>query len=271
MTRLDTALDDLRALDALAARETALSRRDPRAKLVVTLAFIVTVVSFDRYRVAALLPLALFPTVLAAQAEVPARLLWRTLWLASPFALMVGLFNPLLDRAPMLTLPGVAISGGWISFASIMLRFGLTVSAALVLVAGTGMLPLCAALTRLRVPRAFTVQLLLLYRYLFVLAGEAARMTTAHRLRAGTHTRVGLGVYASLLGHLLLRAFERAQRVHGAMLARGFDGELRRVDPWRWRPADSFFTIGWCAFFAAMRAVDGPQAIGAWLAAALPP
>ena len=268
MTHLDAALDDLRSLDALAARATALARVDPRAKFVTTLLFIVTVVSFDRYQVAALLPLALYPTVLAAQGDVQARLLLRSLWLASPFALMVGIFNPLLDRTPMLALAGIEISGGWVSFGTILVRFALTTSAALVLVAGTGMLALCVAMGRLGAPRVFTVQLLFLYRYLFVLAGEAVRMSTAHRLRAGEHPRMSLPVYASLLGHLMLRAFERAQRIHGAMLARGFDGQLRVVDPWRWQRADTLFVGGWCAFFVWVRAVDLPQAIGALLAGA---
>jgi len=269
VTSLETALDDLRSLDALATRDTDLTRRDPRAKLVATLLFIVTVVSFDRYSVAALLPLALFPTVLAVQGEVPARTLLRTLALASPFALMVGLFNPLLDRAPMLVLAGVEVSGGWVSFASIVLRLGLTVGASLVLIAGTGMHPLCAALARLGVPRVFTVQLLFLHRYLFVLAAEAARMDTARQLRAGSHPRPSLAVHASLLGHLLLRAFERAQRIHGAMLARGFDGELRLAHAWRWQMADTTFVVGWCAFFIAVRWVDWPQAIGRLFAGAV--
>lgn len=269
MTRLESALDDLRSLDALAARDTALTRLDPRAKLVATLLFIVAVASFDRYRVAALLPLALYPTVLAAQAELPPRLLLRALALAAPFALMVGIFNPLLDRATMLALGGVEISAGWVSFAAIGLRFGLTASAALVLVAGTGMAPLCAALGRLGVPRVFTVQLLFLYRYLFVLAGEAGRMSTARRLRAGSRPRLELRVYASLLGHLLLRAYERARRIHAAMLARGFDGDLRLAGTSRWRPADSAFLLGWCAFFAGVRLVDLPQALGGlWIGAA---
>jgi cobalt/nickel transport system permease protein len=269
VSRLAAALDDLRTLDSLSSRGTALAQRDPRARLVTTLLFIVTVVSFDRYRVAALLPLALYPTVLAVQGDVPARLLLRALWLASPFALLLGIFNPLLDRAPMLALHGVAISGGWVSFASILVRFALTTSAALVLVAGTGMHPLCAALTRLGAPRVFTVQLLFVYRYLFVLAGEAIRLSTARRLRAGERTGMSLAVYASLLGHLLLRAFERAQRIHGAMLARGFDGELRLADFWRWRHVDTLFVGAWCAFFACVRAVDLPNAIGALLAGAV--
>jgi cobalt/nickel transport system permease protein len=269
MTRLALALDDLRAFDALATRDSALARRDPRAKLLVTLLFIVTVVSFDRYRVAALWPLALFPTVLAAQAELPTRLLLRTLWLAAPFALLVGIFNPLLERAPMLALAGIEISGGWVSFASILLRFALTVSATLVLIAGTGMHALCAALARLGASRVFTVQLLFLHRYLFVLAGEALRMDTARRLRAAEQARTPLAVYVSLLGHLLLRAFERAQRIHKAMLARGFDGELRLADPWQWQRADTQFVIGWCTYFAAARLFDVPQTIGALLAGAV--
>jgi cobalt/nickel transport system permease protein len=260
-------LDDLRSLDALAARDTALQRRDPRAKLLATLLFIVTVVSFDRYSVAALLPLALYPTVLAAQGELPSRLLLRTLWLASPFALMIGIFNPLLDHAPLLAFGGVVVSGGWVSLASILLRFGLTAAAAVVLVAGTGVPSLCAALARLGVPQVFTVQLLFLHRYLFVLAGEAQRMATARELRAGA-APMSLAVHASLLGHLLLRAFARAQRVHAAMLARGFDGELRLAGQWHWRLADTLFIVGWGAFFVAVRRVDVPALVGALLVGA---
>jgi cobalt/nickel transport system permease protein len=268
MGRLDAALNDLRSLDALAARDTALSRRDARAKLLVTLAFIVTVVSFDRYRVAALLPLLLFPAVLADRGEVPARTLARALALAAPFVLMVGLFNPLLDRTPMLHLGGLAVSGGWVSFAAVLLRGALTVSAVAVLVAGTGMPRLCAALARLGAPRVFTVQLLLLHRYVFVLAGEAVRLVNAYQLRAGTARRPGLRLYAQLTGQLLLRAFDRAQRVHQAMLARGFDGELRVADPLRWQPADTAFVAGWCAFFVLVRAVDLPLALGRLLTGA---
>lgn len=266
MSRLATALDDLRSIDALAAGDTALTRRDPRAKLVTTVLFVVTVVSFDRYRVAALLPLALYPAVLAAEGGVPARLLLRALWLAAPFTLMVGIFNPLLDRTTMLALPGLEISGGWVSLASIGVRCALTVAAALVLIAGTGMVALCAALAHFGVPSVFTVQLLFLHRYLFVLAGEAVRMSAARSLRAGDQPRLSLAVHASLLGHLLLRAFERAQRIHQAMLARGFGGELRLADSRRWRRADTLFVGLWCAYFVAVRAVDVPNAIGALLA-----
>lgn len=261
MSRIDAALRDLRTLEELAARDTPLARIDPRAKVLATLAFIVVVVSFDRYAVAALLPLAAYPVLLAVQGDVPARPVLRKLLLASPFAVMVGLANPLLDRAPMMLIGDATIAAGWVSFGSILLRFALTVGAALVLVAGTGMHALCVALGRLGVPAVFTAQLLFLFRYAFVIGEEAARMAAARELRSSGR-RPRLAEWAPLAGHLLLRAFERAQRIHRAMLARGFDGELRSLCELRWSPRDTAFVLGWGAFFALARAVDLPLVLG---------
>lgn len=261
MSRIEGALRDLRSLEALAGRDTAGARLDARAKVLTTVVFIVTVVSFDRYTVAALLPLAAYPMLLAVLGEVPAAPVLRKLALAAPFAVMVGLANPLLDRAPLLAFGDTTIAAGWVSFASILLRFALTVSAALVLVACTGMHALCAALGRLGVPRVFTGQLLFLFRYAFVLGAEAAQMATARTLRACGRPAT-LASYGPLLGHLLLRAFERAQRVHLAMTARGFDGELRSLRELRWTARDTRFVLGWCAFFGLARVVDLPRWLG---------
>jgi len=262
MNRLAAALQDLRALDTLASRDTPLARRDPRAKLIVTLAFILTVVSFDRYQVAAMLPLALFPVALAAQGLVPARTLLQLLALAAPFALLVGLANPWFDRAPMLLLGGVELSSGWVSFGSILLRVALSVSATVLLLGGTGMPALCAALARLRVPPVLCTQLLLMHRYLFVLGDEAQRLGTAYRLRAGHEARMPLSHFAGLAGQLLLRAHDRATRLHQAMLARGFTGHMPLSRPMQWQPADTLFVALWCGGFALVRGIDLPLALG---------
>lgn len=261
MSRLEAALADLRLADTLAARDTSLSRVDPRAKIVATLAFLVAVVSFDRYAVPTLLPFALFPVALVSMGEVPWRWLWRKLAMAAPFAILVGIANPVFDRAPIEIMPGVTLAGGWASFASILLRFALTVTAALAVVAGTGMNVLCAGLGALGTPRVFTSQLLFLWRYAFVLGGEGARMATARDARGGRGSPT-LAVYGSLAGHLLLRAFERAERIHRAMLARGFDGAVHSLRALRWSARDTAFVAGWIAYFALARAVDLPMLLG---------
>lgn len=262
MSNIESALLDLGGLDILARRPTPIQRLDPRAKVLVALAFIVTVVSFGKYEVAGLLPLVAYPVALVIVGDLPAGYLLGKLLVASPFALLIGMFNPLLDQSILMEVGPARVSGGWISFASIMLRFGLTVSAALILIATTGFYPVCLALRRLRVPRVLTVQFMLLYRYVFVLGEEAARMARAWSLRAVNARGMPPSVFGSLAGQLLLRALDRAQRLHMAMLARGFDGEIRQAGALRFTAADAVFALGWTAFFIVARCYNLPHLMG---------
>lgn len=226
-SRIDNVFYDIGRLEMLAAQSSAVHRLDPRAKLLVTIFFVLTVVSYDKYVIADLLPFFLYPAVIIGLADLPVKYLLRKLLIVSPFVLFIGIFNPLIDREIMLYLGPLAISGGWISFASLLLRFSLTVGAALLLIATTGFPAVCMALGKLGVPRLLTVQLLMLYRYLFVLIEEGIRMIRAHALRSLSHRPPRYRVYLQLLGNLLLRTLDRAQRIHLAMLSRAFSGEIK--------------------------------------------
>ncbi len=239
-------------MDDLGRLDTPLHRLDARAKALATLAFVAVVASFNRYAVSALVPLALYPISLIALGRLPIRILARKVLAVAPLALVVGAFNPWFDRQPRAALGPWTISGGWVSFASILLRCALTLSAALALVAGTGMHRLCAALARLGMPRAFVTQLWLLYRYLFLISGQAARTHRAARLRGGGRAP-RLWVFASLIARLLLRSMDRADAVYRAMQARGFDSEMRALRPTEFRPRDAAFLAICLAFFAAAR------------------
>jgi cobalt/nickel transport system permease protein len=257
-----TGLSTLDRLDRLARRDTAVHRIDPRAKVVTTLVFIVCVVSFGRYEVLALLPFVLFPVVLASEGGLPLGFLARVLLVVSPFALVVGAFNPWFDREVVAQVGGLELSGGWVSYASIVLRFLLTTAAALVLTATTGIIGVCLALERLRVPEVFVTQLLLLWRYIFVLGEETLRMGQARRLRSVGRRGMGLKVYGQMLGQLLLRTVARAQRLYLAMKCRGFDGQVRMQRQLHFGAADLAFMLGWSAAFVLFRAVDVPQWLG---------
>ena len=240
-------------LDALARRGSVVHGLDPRAKLVATILFLVAVVSWGRYEILGLLPLAAYPLFLCAAGSVPAAFVAKKLLVVSPFALALGAFNPLFDTATRAVMGGVAISGGWLSFASIAARLALTVAAALALVAVTGMDPLCAAAERLGAPRLLVSQVALLYRYLFVLFAEAQRMRRAAQLRSPERGLLSLALFGSLAGHLLLRALDRGDRVHRAMRCRGFSCRMPTLRPMRFRPRDAAFVSIWAAFFAAVR------------------
>jgi len=240
-------------MDELGRQDTPVHRIDARVKTVTTLLFIILVMSFSRYEVSALTPFFLYPVALLFLGQIPPRSLLMKILVAAPFALAVGLFNPFLDHRPVSAIGTMSISGGWLSFVSIMTRFLLTVSAALVLVACTGMHRLCAGLERMGVPRVFAVQLLFLYRYLFIIADEGSRMLRSIELRSAGSKHLRFRVYASLVGHLLLRSMARADRVYQAMLARGFDGQMRVLHPTPLRWSDWVFLLGWTAFFVAAR------------------
>lgn len=253
---------DMGGMDELGRLDTPVHRLDARAKIVVTLAFLGVALSFPSHALSALTPLALYPLALLARGRIPMAPIVRKMLVAAPFALVVGLFNPLLDRAPMLHVGPWVVTSGWISFASIMLRFALTVGAALALVACTGMYRLGAGLERLGLPRIFVTQLLFLYRYLFVISAEGATMRRSVALRAAGARALPLRMYGSLVGHLLLRSLDRADRVHKAMVARGFDGEVRlRASPAPGR-RDAAFVAGWLAYFAAARAWNLADLLG---------
>jgi cobalt/nickel transport system permease protein len=255
-------LGTLDRLDRLARQDTTVHRVDPRAKVLATAVFVVCVVSFDRYEVLGLVPFLVFPIVLAAEGDIPFGFLGRLLLAVSPFALLVGVFNPVLDRELVTLAGGVEIAAGWVSYASILLRFLLTASAALVLTATTGFYGVCLALEKLKVPDVLVTQLLLLYRYTFVLGDEAMRMGRARSLRAAGRRGTGLHVHAQMLGQLLLRTFARAQRVYLAMKCRGFDGRVRMARRLRLRAADVAFVLGWSAAFVLFRLVDVTTLLG---------
>ena len=134
---------DIRYVDTLAEGDSPLHHLDPGAKLIVTLAFILGVVSFDKYTVLGFIPFFLFPVVMISMGGLPPGYLLKKVLLVSPFAVLVGIFNPVMDRQILFHVGSLGISGGWISFVSILLRFCLTVLAALILVALTGFTAVC--------------------------------------------------------------------------------------------------------------------------------
>ena len=265
MSSVADGLYALGELDRLAARDSPIHRIDPRAKVITTLVFIVCVVSFGKYDLFAMVPFVVYPIVMASRGDVPYRVLWTRLLIAAPFAVVIGLFNPLLDQAVLGYIGGIAVTGGWLSFASIVVRFLLTVSAALLLVATTSFTGVCMALEKMGLPDIMSTQLLLLYRYIFVLGEEALRLWRARALRSFGQKGMGLRVYGQMLGSLLLRTYARATRVYEAMLSRGFDGHIRVQRALHFTGHDWLFVLGWSAVFLVLRFVNVPLVLGTFV------
>ena len=265
MSKIEQRWLEIRQLDDLAAGDSIIHRLHPGAKLLTTLAFVLVTASFPKYAVTAMLPLILFPLFLISLADLPWGVLFGRLLLSLPFVLFVGIFNPLFDQTLLYQFGPIALTGGVVSFFSILLRFFLSVLAAVSLLATTGINPLGAALQSLGVPSVLVNQILSMYRYLHVLVDEVARTLRACSLRSYGGEAVGFRVWGSLTGGLLLRTLDRAQRVYQAMLCRGFDGRIRLTGARRMNFSDFVFILSWTAFFLLVRCYDLPMLLGKWL------
>ena len=175
---------------------------------------------------------------------------------------MIGAFNPFLDTATVAVVSGIPISAGVVSFLSILLKFALTVSAALLLVATTSFPGVCHALRRLRVPAPFVSQLLFLYRYLFVLMEEAMRIVRAREMRSFGSRGTGIKVVVRLIGTLFIRTMDRAERVYHAMLSRGFQGDIPSLERTRAGAADWASLAALVALLALFRFFPVTEAVG---------
>lgn len=262
MTSFDSAFLDLGRLDSLSYRDTIINRLDPRAKVLVTMAFIVAVVSFPKYALTSLIPFFFFPLVMASLADLPLGFLAWKLVVVSPFALFIGIFNPFLDRQILVQLGPFTITGGWVSFGSVMVRFVLTVGAALILIATTSFPGICNGLEQLKVPKLFVIQLMLLYRFIFVLTEEALRIVRARRMRSFGEKGPSLRLFVQIVGVLFLRTVDRAERIYWAICNRGFDGEIRTLERLRFTGRDAAFLMICVSLFALLRFNDLSQLFG---------
>lgn len=262
MASIQNAVLDLKSLDLLANGNSTIHRLDARAKVLVTLAFIICVVSYNRYELTALFPFFIFPVAMISLAGLPPLFILRKIALLCPFVLAVGIFNPLFDREILVHLGPLGVSGGWISFVSILARSALTVGAGFILVGVTGFSAVCQALERLGMPQVFAVQLLFLYRYIFVLTEESGRASRARELRSCGKKGQGIRSFGSLVGHLLLRTWQRAERIHMAMLARGFTGEFHAYRQSSFGAAEIRFVLAWSTLFIFLRLQNVSQLLG---------
>ena len=263
MQRLQSHLDHFRRLDDLARADSYIHRLHPAIKIATTLIFLITLSSYAKYEVTGLLPLIFYPVALITLGRLPLGYFAERLMFLAPFVVLLAIANPFLDRVPLLQWGGVTITGGWVSFASIVLRFLLAVTAVLALVATTGIHDVCSVLMRVGVPRILVLQLLLLYRYLSLLLEEAYRIEQAYLLRSGGSGKgISPKVWGSLAGSLLIRTFARAQKIYDAMLCRGFAGELRLLRPARMTAGSMVYLAGWTAFIICVRMINIPERIG---------
>ncbi len=204
-----------------------LTHLDPAAKVLAALAVVVAVVTVPRQGWWAFAALGMLIGAIAVIAEVPPRRFGRGLVVEAPF-LAFALLMPVVGRGPRRTVLGIPLSTAGLGAGGDLLARGtLGVATALVLASTTSTPEMLGALDRLRLPRPLVAIATFMIRYLDVVAGELARMRVA-RISRGDDPRWlwQARAVAATAGTLFVRCYERGERVHLAMLSRGYDGSL---------------------------------------------
>jgi cobalt/nickel transport system permease protein len=185
-------------------------------------------------------------------------------FVALPFALAAVTLPFTVPGQPIAHLGGLSVSAeGSVRFVSLLIKSWLSVQVAILLVATTPFHSLLWGLRELRVPRPLVSIVAFMYRYLFVLADEALRLVRARAARAAAGTGSGGGgliwrgrVAGGMVGNLALRAFERSERIYDAMLARGFQGEIRSFNPPPLTDTDRNALVGWVTYLAMVMMIS---------------
>jgi cobalt/nickel transport system permease protein len=206
-------------------------RLPAHVKIVVLLLFLLLVVSTPRGQWWAYATYLALLVLVAVIARVPARTILTRMVIELPFVLFAVLM-PFVSPGPYVEVLGLTLSQpGLVAAAAILAKATLGIVSSILLAATTTAQDLLLGLQRLRMPELILTIASFMLRYAEVISDELHRMSVARASRCfeakGVRSWRVLGQSA---GALFIRSFERGERVHLAMLSRGYQGRMPRLE-----------------------------------------
>ncbi|MET8954466.1 cobalt ECF transporter T component CbiQ [Streptomyces sp. NPDC004393] len=203
----------------------------PHTKLAAVFAFVVAVVSTPREAAWAFALYAVLLGLVARAARVPAGFLLRRLLIEIPFVAFAVLM-PFVAEGERVHVLGLSLSAGGLWGAwNVLAKGTLGVAASVLLAATTELRELLLGLQRLRLPPLLVQIASFMIRYGDVITDEMRRMRIARESRGFEARGVRhWGVLAKSAGALFIRSYERGERVHLAMVSRGYAGSMPVID-----------------------------------------
>ncbi|PKH37108.1 cobalt/nickel transport system permease protein [Nocardioides alpinus] len=210
---------------------SAVHRAPAHLKLLALVGFMLVVVATPRDWYAAYAVEAIVLLAVIALSGVPVGYLAPRMVIELPFALFAVLV-PFISHGPRIEVLGVTVSEpGLYAAIALLIKGTIGVLASLTLAATTEPQDLLRGLQRLRMPDLIVQIMGFMIRYLDVVTAELTRMMTALKSRGcDPRSPRHWPVLARSLGALFIRSYERGERVHLAMLSRGYDGRLPSVE-----------------------------------------
>lgn len=207
--------------------DSPIHRLAAHAKIVAVLCFVAVVVAIPAGRWAALGATVVVAAALCVAAKLPAATVLRRLAVETPF-LVFALAMPFVALGDRVHLGPLALSvPGLVAGGSLLLKATTGVLAAIALSATSTPRELLAGIEALHLPAPLVAIASFMIRYAAVVTDDLSRMRTARLARGFAGNRLGhLRVEAAGTAALFVRSYERGERVHRAMTARGYTGRM---------------------------------------------
>lgn len=261
MTKITKSMYGIRYFDETAQKNTVIHRLNPSVKLLVSLFYILTVVSFGKYEIMSMIPMTIYPVLVFNLGDIEFLPVFKRTILVLPVILLLGISNPILDKETAVIFGHVIVSRGLLSYISLILKSTLSVMCGMLLIATTSVDDLARALGSMHVPKIFIMIFLLTYRYTYVLIEEFSNISTSYSLRAPGQKGINHKLWGTLLGQLLMRTYDRAQSIYSAMCLRGYRGEYYKGENII-HIKDYAYLILWIVFLVLVRFNNVPLIIG---------
>ena len=208
--------------------DSLIHRMDPRLKVISAMLYSFTVAL--SFRFTTLFTALGFSLLLIVLARLNVQKVAKRLAVVNGLIFFFWFVLPLtFEGKPLFYLGPLTVTReGVILSAHITHKSNAILQAFIPLIASMSIATLGHTMNRLNIPDKIVHLFLLTYRYIFVIYQEYQRLSRSAKIRGfrpGTNAHT-YRTYAYLIGMLFVRASARAQRVHQAMLCRGFKGKF---------------------------------------------
>ncbi|MBI4876497.1 MAG: hypothetical protein HY822_17820 [Acidobacteria bacterium] len=218
-------------IDRWSRQASPLHRIEPRTKLVALAVFLVALATAPGAPLGRGAAYLLMIAAVIALARLPVFGLLARAAVVLPFSATFALVS--------------LLAGDSQRAAALAIKSYLSASAVLLIVATTPLERLVRAMEALGAPRPVALIAQFLYRYLFVVSEQAQHMRVASLCRApeasGAARRLRFRAAAGAVGVLFARSYARAEGIHRALMARGFEGRFPSVSLPRPQASDLAF------------------------------
>jgi cobalt/nickel transport system permease protein len=219
------------AIEEFISINSSIKRLDPRVKIMEVFLFSIVVAVSNHLSV--LLVALMVSLVIILMARIPAREIFRRLIPVNMMILFLWFFLPFTTEGkPLFHIGTLAVTQeGFINACRISIKSNAMMLMLISFIASTPIFTLGHAMLALKIPKKLVYLFFFTYRYLHVMDQEYIRLINALKVRGfrpGTNLHT-YKTFAYVVGMLLIKSVERMQRVHDAMLCRGFNGHFYTI------------------------------------------